>query len=129
MRLWTGCGFLYGTYSGDVRDWCAESRQVLGFVRKRQLDGKRNPPKRRQISHRRRSGLDHARVEDDRVSPGALRRTGSDPRWTLLPGPRGRRQPVSEGGLRRYWLSPARIRAALNTPDPYAVGSGWPAGA
>src|SRR6266567_1436464 len=49
-------------------------------------DGKRNPPKRRQISHRGRGGLDHARVEDDRVPPGALRGTGSDPRWTLLPG-------------------------------------------
>src|SRR6266851_8085815 len=31
-----GCSFLCGTYPGDVRDWCAESGQVLGFVRKRQ---------------------------------------------------------------------------------------------
>src|SRR5258707_2518340 len=45
------------------------------------LDGKRNPPKRRQVFDRRRSGLDHARVEDDRVPPGPLRRAGSDPHW------------------------------------------------
>src|SRR5206468_8718329 len=60
------------------------------------LDGKRNPPKRRQVFDRRRSGLDHARVEDDRVSTGPLRRAGSDPRRTFLPSTGSCSQPVSE---------------------------------
>src|SRR6266481_9270646 len=69
------------------------------------LDGKRNPPKRRQVFDRRRSGLDHARVEDDRVSTGPLRRAGSDPRWTLLPRAGSSGQPVSESRLRRHRLN------------------------
>src|SRR4029077_4324810 len=69
------------------------------------LDGKRNPPKRRQVFDRRRSGLDHARVEDDRVSTGPLRRAGSDPRRTLLPGTGSCSQPVSESRLRRHRLN------------------------
>src|SRR6266567_4754522 len=80
------------------------------------LDGKRNPPKRRQVFDRRRSGLDHARVEDDRVSAGPLRRAGSDPRRTLLPGTGSSGQPVSESRLRRHRLNPAHGRADRSGP-------------
>src|SRR4029077_7968755 len=64
------------------------------------LDGKRNPPKRRQVFDGRRRGRDHARAEDDRVSTGSLRRGGSEPRRTLLPGTGSCSQPVSESRLR-----------------------------
>src|SRR2546423_4990115 len=90
------------------------------------LDGKRNPPKRRQVFDRRRSGPDHARVEDDRVSAGPLRRAGSNPRRTLLPGTGSSGQPVSESRLRRYRLNRPAGRADRSGPPR---GSGWHAGA
>ena len=38
------CSFSYGTYSGYVRDWCAESGQgVLGFARKRTMMASETP--------------------------------------------------------------------------------------
>lgn len=64
--FWTG--LTLGTYVTGAQDpvKCLASCGEATY-------GRRNPPKRRKVSYRRRSGLDHACVEDDRVSAGPLR--------------------------------------------------------
>jgi hypothetical protein len=109
----------------------AQDPVKCSVVRKRQPYGRRNPPKRRTVPYRCRSGLDHARVKDDRVSLGSLRRAGSDPRGSLLPGTRAGSQPVPQSCLRRYhliaWFPTARA-LHKHVPSGSRLRQGGPSG-
>src|ERR1700677_3595609 len=67
-------------------------------------DGNRNSPKRREIPYCRRSSHDHASVEDDCLSTGALGRTGGYTGWSFFPGSGTSGQSVPARCFRRHGL-------------------------
>ena len=119
------------TLGTEVTDALNPARRTRLRAEEGKADGcRRNSAQRRQVPDRGRSGLDHARIENDRLPAGALGGAGGDPGRPVVPGSRAGGEPVPEGVLRRGQLMPiprGGITRAGAGQVPWGVGVG-PAG-
>ena len=90
------------TLGTEVTDALNPARRTRLRAEEGKADGcRRNPAQRRQVPDRGRSGLDHARIQDDRLPAGALGGVGGDPGGPIIPRSRAGGQSVPERVIRR----------------------------